>query len=226
MKKFIFLLFILSFIGCSSISEEEEPMEVETMAELQEEVLNITITENLLSLENSEERSENITHVVIHFMNNASRNQQDPFNLKEIHSIFMEYGVSAHYVIDRDGEIIQLVEEGRVAYHAGAGFLFDYPLYENSLNAYSIGIELLAIGTEEEMLPVMTSEAYQTIHPEFIGYTEEQYVSLNNLLEVLYVRYPDIKQDRRHIIGHDEYAPGRKQDPGSLFDWTKIGFSE
>jgi N-acetyl-anhydromuramyl-L-alanine amidase AmpD len=36
-------------------------------------------------------------------------------------------------------------------------------------------------------------------------------------------RHPEVAPARTHIIGHDEYAPGRKTDPGELFDYTQIG---
>ena len=55
-----------------------------------------------------------------------------------------------------------------------------------------------------------------------IGYTEAQYKSLSLLLDDILARNKKMKRDRNHIIGHDEYAPARKTDPGSLFDWSKI----
>ena len=59
----------------------------------------------------------------------------------------------------------------------------------------------------------------------FIGYTEEQYASLRRLIEDLVARYSGMEPDRRHIIGHDEYAPDRKNDPGELFDWDELELS-
>jgi N-acetyl-anhydromuramyl-L-alanine amidase AmpD len=90
------------------------------------------------------------------------------------------------------------------------------------LNKYSIGIELMAIGTEAEMAPMMSVEHYKKIPKEHIGYTEAQYGALNLLLDDILTRNKKIKRDREHIIGHDEYAPERKTDPGSLFEWVKV----
>lgn len=87
-----------------------------------------------------------------------------------------------------------------------------------------IGIELLAIGTKEEMRFNMSAEEYDQIDPDLIGYSEVQYESLNKLLDDIYDRHPAIRRNRMQIVGHDEYAPDRKGDPGSLFDWGKIGF--
>ncbi|MFV8830189.1 N-acetylmuramoyl-L-alanine amidase [Alkalihalobacterium sp. APHAB7] len=177
----------------------------------------------LLPLENSKPRTEAITHVMVHFISNAARNPEDPYNTNDIYSIFEEYGVSAHYMIGRDGTVFRLVSEDRVAYHAGAGELEGYPDYKDSLNEFSIGIELLAIGTREEMFPAIPVRVYNVIDPRLVGYTDEQYESLNVLLDDIFQRNPSIIRDRNHVIGHDEYAPGRKADPGSLFDWSKLG---
>jgi N-acetyl-anhydromuramoyl-L-alanine amidase len=184
----------------------------------------LDIIELLLPPQNSESRIEPLTHVMIHFISNAFNKPQNPYDIKDIYSIFEQLEVSAHYVIGRDGEVYLLVKEEQVAYHAGRGNLPQFPEYENRLNHYSIGIELLAIGTREEMIPIITAEKFELINPDMIGYTDAQYQSLNVLLDDILKRHPYIPRDRNHIIGHDEYAPGRKTDPGSLFDWSKIGF--
>lgn len=177
----------------------------------------------LLPQANSEQRTTPITHVVTHFMSNASNNPKNPYKYDDIRKIFIDYGVSAHYLIGRNGEIYQLVNENRVAYHAGKGNLVKYPQYKDKLNSYSIGIEIMAIGTEKEMKTMLTSSVYKSISKKNIGYTDAQYRSLKQLLEDILKRNPSIKRDRTHVIGHDEYAPGRKTDPGSLFNWSKLG---
>lgn len=90
------------------------------------------------------------------------------------------------------------------------------------MNEYSIGIEMLAVGTRDEMLPIMSGKTYDLISPSNIGYTDAQYRSLNRLLDGIPQRHPTIQRDRQHIVGHNEYAPGRKTDPGKLFDWSRI----
>lgn len=184
---------------------------------------NVGMTEYLLPSSNSKERVETTTHVVLHFSSNALNDPKDPYRIEDTYNIYKNYGISAHYVIGRAGEIYLFVPENRVAYHSGKGKLPAFPEYDDQLNHYSIGIELLAIGTREEMIPVITAEKADLIDPALIGYTQAQYNSLNTLLNDITARHPDIKKDRNHIVGHDEYSLGRKTDPGSLFNWSKIG---
>lgn len=178
----------------------------------------------LLPQKNSEERITPITHIVFHFTSDAAQNPENPYNPNNIRETFLDYGISAHYMIGREGEIYLLVPENRIARHAGKGDLKNFPHYKNKLNKYSIGIELLAIGTKEEMNSMVPAETYDAIPRPHIGFTEAQYQSLQRLVDDIVNRNPAIKKDRAHIIGHDEYAPNRKTDPGSLFNWTEIGF--
>ena len=170
-----------------------------------------------------EERSTPIKNLVVHFTSNAVLKPKAPYNLQDIREVFFDYGVSAHYMIDREGEIYLLVPENRIAYHGGKGSLKSFPQDKDELNKYSIGIEMMSIGTKEEMSSMMSAAVYDSIPQSNIGYTEAQYQALHNLINDIVQRNPDIKKDRKHIVGHDEYAPGRKSDPGSLFDWAKIG---
>ena len=181
------------------------------------------VTKRLLPQNRSSRRKhDRITHVVIHFMSNVIQNPDNPYDVDEVIKIFEDHPLSAHYIIDREGQIFQLVEENRRAFHAGKGRLDDFPNYTNNLNEFSIGIEMLAIGTPEEMAKFISSGRYDRLNPSFIGYTDAQYESLNELLTEIYERHPAIVRDRRHTIGHDEYAPGRKTDPGILFDWDRL----
>ena len=91
------------------------------------------------------------------------------------------------------------------------------------MNGHAIGIEIMGIGTPKEMEMFMQKADYQRIDKKHIGFTNEQYVAVNLLLKDLLIRYPAVKRNRKNIVGHDEYAPSRRTDPGSLFDWAKIG---
>ncbi|WP_051237893.1 N-acetylmuramoyl-L-alanine amidase [Lacticigenium naphthae] len=183
----------------------------------------VNVIEYLLPLENSAERVEELTHIVIHFTSNAQNKPADPFLIEDTYSIFKDYGVSVHYVIGKNGEIYSLVKENRIAYHAGKGDLDGFPQYQDRLNHHSIGIELLAIGTEDEMEAMVPQDTYAQIDSEDIGYTEAQYTALRSLVDDIVKRHPSIQRDRNHIVGHDEYSKGRKTDPGSLFNWFEIG---
>lgn len=231
MPKTIYLLITIFILtGCSTSTVQKDTSIKESQPILQSvdmespETINLDIEEWLLPKKNSRVRAAPITHIMLHFTNNALRAPQDPYNIEEIYSLFKEYEVSAHYLIGREGEIYLLVPEERAAFHAGKGHLLNYQDYHYGLNDYSIGIELLAVGTKEEMLSIMPEEIYDSIKTEDIGYTDLQYEALNELLEDILKRNSGIKKDREHIIGHDEYAPVRKSDPGELFDWKKIGF--
>ena len=132
-------------------------------------------------------------------------------------------------MIARDGLLVKLVDEDRIAWHAGRGSLDEFPDYRDRLNLFSIGIEFLAIGSRDEMAPkYLSRSAYDRLDPGLIGFTEEQYSAVNELLAEISERHPAVVRDRRHIIGHDKYAGPRqrpadpKVDPGSLFDWNRI----
>ncbi|TAK74952.1 MAG: 1,6-anhydro-N-acetylmuramyl-L-alanine amidase AmpD [Gammaproteobacteria bacterium] len=104
--------------------------------------------------------------------------------------------VSSHLLIKRTGEIIQFVPFAERAWHAGESFFHDRP----RCNDFSIGIELE--GTDD------------------IAYEPLQYEQLSRVIRLLMQAYPAITKER--IVGHVDIAPGRKTDPGPLFDWDYI----
>lgn len=110
--------------------------------------------------------------------------------------------VSAHFQINRDGEIIQLCDPREFeAFHAGVSSAW-HPIMRKVVddwNRYAIGIELIGDGNLEP-------------------YTKEQYAALTELCVDLTEAFPSIHP--RAIYGHEEIAPGRKTDPGHLFDWS------
>lgn len=101
--------------------------------------------------------------------------------------------VSAHAMIDRQGQVIQFVSFADRAWHAGASCFAG----RDNCNDFSIGIELE--GADDQ------------------PYTPEQYKALAMLAGKLLARYPLLTQAR--IVGHSDIAPGRKTDPGPFFDW-------
>jgi len=163
--------------------------------------------------------------IVLHFSSDVAANPTSPYEVDKVVSIFKKAGVSAHYLIDRDGTIYRLVKEEDQAYHAGDGKL-PRDTSRTELNDTSIGVELLAIGTQKEMEKIISKETYDKVKEADRGYTQKQYDSLKTLLKDITERRKEIGTDREHIIGHDEYAPNRKTDPGSLFDWAKIGLTK
>ncbi len=101
--------------------------------------------------------------------------------------------VSAHFVVERSGALVQFVSCDARAWHAGAS-AWDG---RTRCNDFSIGIELEG--------------------SEFEPFTAAQYATLEPLQRALWAAYPI-----RWARGHSEIAPGRKTDPGPLFDWTRI----
>ncbi|WP_325176676.1 N-acetylmuramoyl-L-alanine amidase [Paenibacillus alkalitolerans] len=230
LRSFFSLFFgFLLLLGCSGQSAEPAPIPENKKQALNRGISQVRAYAATIPIHNlylppkySYPRTNKVTHVMIHFISNAVQKPLNPYDVKDVYRIFITYGVSANYMIGRNGEIYRLVSEDRVALHAGKGSLPGFPEHTNKMNEYSIGIEMLAIGTRDEMLPLMPRKMYDLIAPANIGYTDAQYRSLNRLLNEILKRHPTIQRDRKHIVGHSEYAPGRKTDPGKLFDWSRI----
>lgn len=103
--------------------------------------------------------------------------------------------VSAHFYISRTGSIVQFVSTRERAWHAGESIFRGL----EKVNDFSIGIELEGCDTAP--------------------FTDAQYHSLIELSLCLSEVYPAITKTR--IVGHSEIAPGRKTDPGPLFEWDR-----
>lgn len=160
-----------------------------------------------------------IEYIMLHAISDAAANPANPYEMDRIAAIFWECGVEAHYVIDRSGTAYQFVRDDSTARHAGRGSWAKDPRLTNNMNRYALGIEILGIGTEGEMAGVIGAQANSRISEGDRGFTDEQYAALNGLLSLLTSRY-HIPADR--IISHEEYDPGRKWDPGDLFEWERI----
>lgn len=102
--------------------------------------------------------------------------------------------VSAHFVVRRDGQLLQFVSCDARAWHAGQSSWRGRP----NCNDFSIGIEFE--GLED--------------HP----FESAQYDCAAQLLRELVGRYPIVE-----VQGHEHVAPGRKHDPGRAFDWAGLG---
>ncbi len=103
--------------------------------------------------------------------------------------------VSAHFLIRRDGEILQFVPLHKRAWHAGESCFQG----RSCCNDFSIGIELE--GADD------------------IPYTDSQYQNLARLSKTIMELFPAIRKE--HITGHEDIAPDRKTDPGPAFDWPR-----
>ena len=113
-----------------------------------------------------------------------------------------EAKVSAHYLVDEDGAVFLLVPEAKRAWHAGVSSWRG----ESNINDRSIGIELVNPGHEFG----------------YRAFPEKQMAALIPLLRGILARHP-IPQSR--VLGHSDVAPGRKTDPGELFEWHRLAES-
>ena len=138
-------------------------------------------------------------------------------------------GVSAHFVVGRNGDIVQMLPTNKIAWHAGESH------YEgrSGLNQYSIGIELdnagqlkaRGDGTFESWFGEIFGEnevlAAQHANQQSIGYwhkyTEVQIARTLSICKTLSSYY-----DISTVVGHEEIAPARKVDPGPAFPLQKF----
>jgi N-acetylmuramoyl-L-alanine amidase len=107
--------------------------------------------------------------------------------------------VSCHYLVDEHGAIVQMVDEGMRAWHAGVSSWKD----EDDVNSSSIGIEIQNPG-------------HTAGYPDF---PEAQMLAVIALCKDIVARY-GIHPAR--VLGHSDIAPDRKIDPGEKFDWARL----
>mgnify|MGYP001350975605 CR=1 FL=1 len=107
--------------------------------------------------------------------------------------------VSCHYLISRNGNIISLVEDTKIAWHAGKS---KWGKFVN-LNKNSIGIELVNKGHE-------------------LGYQNFPKSQINSLIKLCLTLKRKYKIKNVNFLGHSDIAPLRKMDPGEKFPWKKL----
>jgi N-acetyl-anhydromuramoyl-L-alanine amidase len=104
--------------------------------------------------------------------------------------------VSAHAFIDRKGRVTQYVPFTARAWHAGKSSYCG----RSACNDFSVGIELE--GADD------------------VPYTAAQYAVLARAIAALREGYASLR--RAEVVGHSDIAPGRKTDPGPVFDWPRL----
>jgi N-acetyl-anhydromuramoyl-L-alanine amidase len=119
-------------------------------------------------------------------------NRLDPDAHPYFREIF-QLRVSSHYLVRRDGELVQFVAPHLRAWHAGASSWRG----RGACNDYSIGVELE--GTDDT------------------SFDDAQYRVLARLVASLRTRFP-----LSSLAAHSDVAPGRKTDPGAAFDWPRL----
>ena len=107
--------------------------------------------------------------------------------------------VSCHYLIDRKGQVLRMVDDNKVAWHAGKSKWKNF----KNLNKHSIGIELVNKGHD-------------------LGYERFTNPQINELIKLCLNLKKKFKIKNSNILGHSDISPMRKQDPGEKFPWKKL----
>ena len=107
--------------------------------------------------------------------------------------------VSSHFLINQNGKVYRMVQDNKIAWHAGKSCWKNY----KNLNKNSIGIELVNKGHQFG----------------YTNFTKKQILSLVKICKILIKRY---KIKKNNIIGHSDIAPLRKVDPGEKFPWEHL----
>ena len=136
---------------------------------------------------------KDIKFIVIHYTGMQSKVASINRLLSKRHK------VSCHYLIDQKGIIIKMVEENKVAWHAGKSKWKNF----NNLNKNSIGIELVNKGHE-------------------FGYEKFSDVQIRKLINLCLYLKRKYKIKNSNVLGHSDIAPLRKKDPGEKFPWKKL----
>ena len=137
--------------------------------------------------------SKQIKFIIFHYTGMKSESDA----LKRLTDIQSE--VSCHYLIKNNGEIVKIVPDLYIAWHAGKSSWKNY----KSLNQNSIGIEITNPGHEYG----------------YKNFTQKQITALLKLSKFLIKKY---KINPKNILGHSDIAVQRKKDPGEKFPWKYL----
>jgi len=107
--------------------------------------------------------------------------------------------VSSHFLISKSGKIYRLVDDNRIAWHAGKSCWGKY----KNLNKNSIGIELVNKGHK-------------------FGYKNFKKKQISSLVKICKSLIKKYKIKKKYIVGHSDIAPLRKIDPGEKFPWKEL----
>jgi len=134
-----------------------------------------------------------INYIIIHYT--GMKKELD--SIKRLQNLNSK--VSSHYLIKKNGEILILVPDLYVAWHAGLSHWKN----QKNLNKSSIGIEI-------------TNPGHQFGYKNF---SKKQIFSLKKLLKYLIKKF---KIKKECILGHSDISPDRKKDPGEKFPWGNL----
>ena len=143
--------------------------------------------------------------VVIHYT--------QTFSLQDALSILDTRKLSAHFILDKKGGIIQLVDTEEKAWHAGESSFRG----RKNLNDFSIGIELVNPGFLKD--ETQWSFGHRNhLGKNWANWPDSQIKSLCTLLTWIKKNHSACAD----VVGHSDVSPGRKIDPGPTFPWGKV----
>ena len=146
-----------------------------------------------INFDTPERNNKDINFVIIHYTGMKSETAA----IKRLCN--SKSKVSSHYFIKKNGEILNLIPDNYIAWHAGKS-RWKKKIF---LNKDSIGIEIQNPG-------------HSFNYPNF---SEKQIVALKKLLRFLMKKYKVLK---KNVLGHSDIAPDRKKDPGEKFPWHRL----
>ncbi|MFC1720946.1 N-acetylmuramoyl-L-alanine amidase [Patescibacteria group bacterium] len=137
-------------------------------------------------------------------------------------------GVSAHFVVGRDGRVVQMVKLEDVAWHAGNSVWKG----EKWVNYFSVGIEISNWGPLKKKgetyycwpnnyNTILNKEVFEDDSGNFWeAYPSKQINAVIELCKSILEIIPEITLE--NVVGHEHISPGRKTDPGPAFPWDKV----
>ena len=137
---------------------------------------------------NSSLRTSKIEYIILHYT-------EIPLQDALARLISAKSEVSAHYLIKKDGEVLQLVDDYKIAWHAGKSSWKNF----THLNRHSLGIEI-----------------------DNSGISEFSAIQIESCIELCLYLVNKHNINPASVIGHSDVAPDRKIDPGIFFDWQML----
>ena len=193
----------------------------------------MTITKRLLPSYCISGRSlESVDGVILHYFSARNVDKPNEFDLEACFDLFNDLNqpihhrsrymtdkpwgkprmyASAHFLVGREGEVWQLVELNKQAYHAGASILKG----RENCNTWTLGIEL--IGHQHSGF---TGEQYQSLASLLADLEEKYKFPLENIAGHDQVRYNAMQ--KRHTLKAKYDPSGRKDGKGDNFDWSRL----
>ena len=145
------------------------------------------------NFDSNKRKSKQIKFLIFHYTGMKKESEA----IKRLTNIQSE--VSSHYLIKKNGDIVVMVPDLYVAWHAGKSSWKSF----KSLNKNSIGIEISNPGHEHK----------------YINFSKKQIQSIIYLSKLLIKKY---KIKSCNVLGHSDIAPFRKKDPGEKFPWKNL----